>query len=139
MPQWARFLSCSFTGLLVSLIGFFTAAYLFEGTADYWQSLANWLVTPAFWYLAGLFGLLVALALVAARLLVRIYGLTDGTAGLAAGAVVPLIYALFLAATHAGNWGPGAIWQKTFPAALVFALPFALASGFTAWLWDRLG
>lgn len=137
MPHWARFLSCSFTGLLVSLTGFFTAAYLFEGTAEYWQSLTDWLVSPAFWYLAGLFGLLTALALLAARLLARVYGLHDSAAGLAAGAVTALIYAMFLTATHAPEWG--GIWGRTFPAALVFALPFALSGGFTGWLWDRLG
>ena len=136
MPQWARFLSCSFTGLLVTLTGFFTVAYLYEGTAEYWQSLTNWLVTPAFWYLAGLFGLLTALALVAARVLVRIYGLPDSAAGLIGGTLVSLIYAFFLAATHAPQWG--SMWGKTLTAALVFALPFAIGGAFTAWLWDRL-
>lgn len=136
MPRWARFLSCSFTGFLVSLVGLFVAAYLYEGNSAFWQGAINFAGSPAFWSLAGLVGLLMVGALLLARLLVRLYRLTGGLAGLLSGAALALLYATFLVATHAWDWG--GFLHKAWPAALVFALPFALAGGFATWLWDRL-
>ncbi|HYF91965.1 MAG TPA: hypothetical protein VD969_06940 [Symbiobacteriaceae bacterium] len=139
MPRWARFLSCSFTGLVLSLFEFFVAAYLFEGNAVFWQSAIDFAGMPAFWYLAGLFGLLVLHGLVLARALVRLAGLADGVAGLLSGAGVALFYAIFLVASHARDWGGwAAAASKAWPAGAVFALPLALSGAFTSWLWHRL-
>lgn len=140
MPRWARFLSCSFTGSFLSLVGFFVAVYWFEGSSLYWRSLIDFAGTPEFWYLCGLFALLTAGALLLARLLVRLYALADAVGGLVAGAAAALAYALFLGAMHAPDWGGWVgVMHKGWPAALIFAAPFALAGGVTAWLWDRLG
>jgi len=136
MPRWARFVSCSFTGFLVSLVGLFVAAYLYEGRSNYWQSAISFAGSPVFWYLAGVVGLLMVGALLLARLLVRFYPLPGALAGTLAGSALALLYATFLVATHAREWG--GLLHRVWPAALVLALPFALSGGFAAWLWDRL-
>lgn len=139
MPRWARFLSCSFTGLLLTLCGFFLAAHWFEGRPGYWRGLLDYLTTPAFWSLVLLFGLLSGVGLIIARVAVNLYGLPDAVAGLVSGALVAVVYAAFLLAAHAPEWGGTAVGlHKAWPAGAVFALPFALAGAFTTWLWDRL-
>lgn len=139
MPRWVRFLSCSFTGLLLALTGFFLAAYWWEGGAGYWQAVITFMSTPAFWYLAALSALLVAVSLFLGRLAVYLYGLPNGIAGLLAGFLVAAGYTLFLLSAHAESWGGmvGGL-QKNWPSAAIFALPFTLSAGFTGWLWDRL-
>ncbi|HYG57369.1 MAG TPA: hypothetical protein VD902_04820 [Symbiobacteriaceae bacterium] len=139
MPRWARFLSCSFTGLLLAVVGFLVAAYWWEGDARYWQAAVDFAASPAFWYLTAVFALLMAVSLVVARLAVRLYRMPSVPAGVLSGALVALGYTLFLVSTHADTWGgvlPGL--YKLWPAAAVFAAPFALSAGFTAWLWERL-
>jgi hypothetical protein len=139
VPRWVRFLSCSFTGLLISLLGFFLAVSWYEGGHNYWRSLVDFAGTSGFWYLTALFGLLVAAGLLIARLAVHFVGLADAVAGMAAGAVPAAMYAVFLVAAHAGDWGGWAVsLQKSWAAAGVFIAPFALGGGFTAWLWHRL-
>lgn len=139
MPRGIRFLSCSFTGLLISLLGFLMAAYWYEGGRDYWQAAIDFTATAGFWYLAGLFALLGAVALIGARLAVYLVGLADAVAGICAGAAVAFVYAFFLITSHAQAWGGLAIaLQKSWAPALAFTAPFALSGGFTAWLWHRL-
>jgi hypothetical protein len=140
MPRWARFLSCSLTGLLLCLIGFLLTAYWWEGNATtYWPLLLNFMAMPDFWSLVSLFGLLCAGALLLGRIAVHLYGMAGAMAGLLCGALVALAYAAFLISLHAADWGG---WspslQKSWPSAALFALPFALSGAFTTWLWERL-
>lgn len=139
MPRWARFLSCSLTGLLLCLIGFLLTAYWWEGNAGYWQLLLNFMAMTGFWYLVSLFGVLCAAALLLGRIAVNLYGMPDAMGGLIAGALVALVYAVFLISLHAEDWGG---WsnslQKSWPSAALFAMPFALTGAFTTWLWERL-
>ncbi|HWI66683.1 MAG TPA: hypothetical protein VNT75_33130 [Symbiobacteriaceae bacterium] len=140
MPRLVRFLSCTVTGLLLALVGFFVVVYLYEdgARAHYWQSLISFTGSPVFWLLTGVFGLLMASALVLARVLVRFYPLSDGLAGLIGGLAAALCYAVFLVATHAREWGDWAsVWSKAWPAGFFFALPLALSGGFAAWMWRR--
>jgi hypothetical protein len=139
MPRWARFLSCSFTGLLLSLAGFCLAAYWWEGGAGYWRSLLDFAATPDFWYLVLLFGLFAGFTLVAARVAVHTYGFAGGVAGFLAGGTVAAVYVAFLISSHAGDWGGAAVGlARVWPAGGVFAAPFAVAGAVTTWLWDRL-
>ncbi|MFZ5816661.1 MAG: hypothetical protein ACOY93_15430, partial [Bacillota bacterium] len=75
MPRWARFLSCSFSGLLLALTGLLLAAYGQERSPRFWAGLQEFLTTPEFWSLVWLFALLVALSLVGGRVLARLWGL----------------------------------------------------------------
>jgi hypothetical protein len=139
MPRWARFLSCTFTGLLIAFIGLLQTAYWYEGSEGYWYRLLGFVTTSAFWYLAALFGLLASGGLLLGRLAVNIYMAPPAFAGLCAGALVAAAYALFLISSHAPQWGGVASGlQKSWPAALYFLAPFAGAGAFTTWLWDRL-
>lgn len=139
MPRWARFLSCSLTGLLLCLIGFVLTAYWWEGNANYWPLLFNFMATRDFLYLLSLFGLLSAVALLLGRIAVNLYGMADGLAGLLMGALVALAYTSFLISLHAADWGGWSYsLQKSWPAAVLFALPFAISGAFTTWLWERL-
>lgn len=139
MPRWARFLSCSFTGLLLSLAGVVLIAYWWEGGSTYWRALIDFIPTVGFWYLAALFGLLSMLTVLAARVLVRSYDLEGSAAGLFAGAVIGAAYAAFLVATHAADWGGMSVsLQKTWRAGLLFMVPWAATGALTAWLWERL-
>lgn len=140
MPRWARFLSCTFTGLLLSVAGVLVAAYWYEGGGRFWVDLFDFFATPAFWSLIWLFVLLAAFSLLAGRVFVAIYGMADGVAGLLGGGLVAMAYASFLVASQAPDWGGfAASLGKAWPASLYFAAPFALAGGVTTWLWDRLG
>lgn len=139
MPRWARFLSCSFTSLIVSLVGFLLAANWYEGGPRFWPQLMDFFSTNAFWSLVWLFALLGAVTLVIARIAVNLYGLPDSVAGLLAGGAIALVYATFLIASHVGDWGGVALGvQRTWVAGALFAVPFATAGAFTTWLWDRL-
>ena len=141
MPRWVRFLSCSVTGLLLALVGFFVAVYLYDdgARAHYWQSLIRFTGSPVFLLLAGVFGLMMAGALLMARVLVRLYAVSDGVAGLIGGTAAALCCVVFVVTTHARDWGGWvSVWSKVWPAGLVFALPVALSGGFTAWMWRRL-
>ncbi len=139
MPRWARFLSCSFTGLLTSLTGFLSAAYWLEGGAGFWQGVVNYMAEPDFWYTVTLFGLLAAVTLIVARVVVHIYGTGDMAAGLVAGGVVGSAYAAFLLALHAPEWGGLSLsMQRQWVAGAFFTAPFAASGGLIAWLWDRL-
>lgn len=131
MPRWARFLSCSFTGLVFSLVGFLLTAYWWEGGGQFWKNLFDFVPTSGFWYLVLLFGLFAMATLLGARLVVNFTNLSVGLAGLLVGGVIACTYGLFLAAGHAGS-------VKFWPAGLVFALPFALAGALTTWMWERL-
>lgn len=139
MPRWARFLSCSFTCLLLSLIGFLLTAYWWEGGRHYWSRVMEFFATTEFLYLAFLFGLLSAATLVTARMAAKVYSLPGPLAGLVAGALVSLIYMAFILSTHAETWGgfaPGL--QRLWPSMAPFAAPFAIAGALTSWLWERL-
>ncbi|MGE5676336.1 MAG: hypothetical protein ACM3XM_21035 [Mycobacterium leprae] len=139
MPRWARFLSCAFTGLLLTLLGFLGVAGWWEGRSGYWQSVVSFLSTPAFWSLVLLFSLLVGAGLLLARLGVYLYGAPNLLAGLLAGILPALVYVVFLLAANGRQWGGlGASLLKAWPSALLFVLPFACAGAFTTWLWDRL-
>lgn len=139
MPRWARFLSCSFTGLLLSLAGFFVAAYWFEGGPRFWVELFESFSTLAFWSLVWLFALLAAITLLLARIGVNLYGWPDGLSGLVSGGLVSLAYVSFLVSSHSADWGGVALGiQRAWPAGAVFAAPLGFAGAFIAWLWDRL-
>lgn len=139
MPRWARFLSCSLTGLLLSLIGFFVAAGWWEGEAGFWESVVTFLPTPEFWYTVLLFGLLATVSLLLGRIAVNLYGLAGSTGGFFAGGLVAVAYGAFLVSSHLGDWGGlSAAVQKAWPTGAVFAAPFALSGAVTVWLWDRL-
>lgn len=139
MPRWVRFLSCTFTGLALSLVGALLAAGWWEGGAGFGPALLNFLSTAAFWYLVGLFGLLAMITLLLGRIAVNLYGLADAVGGVLAGALVALVYGAFLVATHASDWGGMLVaLQRSWLPALIFTLPVALSGGFTGWLWQRL-
>jgi hypothetical protein len=139
MPRWARFLSCSFTGWLLIMVGFIMSAYWFEGGATYWESLLAFLTTPGFYGLVLLFALMAAIMLVVSRIAVNLYGFGDALAGGLSGALMAVVYAAFLIANYQQDWGGLAIaLQRAWPAAFAFAAPFALSGAFTTWLWDRL-
>lgn len=139
MPRWARFVSCTFTGLLLSLVGFLMTAYWYEGGPTYWESLLDFLATPGFYSLVLLVTLMAAVTLVVGRLAANLCGFSDTIAGLLAGGVVAAAYCVLLVSMNASEWGGlGVATQRAWPAAGVFSAPFALAGAFTAWLWDRL-
>jgi hypothetical protein len=131
MPRWIRFLSCTFTGLMLSLFGFLAIAYWWEGGPSFMQGLLNFLPTSAFWTLVASFGLVAAVALVGARVLIHMTDMAVGLAGFIAGGSVAAVCASFLAASQGGM-------IKLWPTGLVFALPFALTGVVTTWLWERL-
>jgi len=138
MPRWARFLSCTFTGLLLSLPGFLLAAYYHEERSDFWSHLQEFLTTPAFWALVWLFAGVAAATLLLGRLLVNLYDLWSSLAGMIAGATLALAYIAFLLSTQVEAWGgPAALISRLWPAGGLIALPLALAGSFTTWLWDR--
>lgn len=139
MPRWARFLSCSFTGLLLSLTGLLVVAYWWEGGAGFWGSLLDFAATQEFWYLVLLLGLFAAVTLVAARAAVHVYGFAGPVAGFLAGGAVAVSYTAFIISTHTADWGgvtPGL--HKVWPSGGLLAAAFAVTGSFTAWLWDRL-
>lgn len=139
MPRWARFLSCSFTGLTLSFSGFLFVAYWWEGGAGYWRSLMDFATEPAFWHLLSIFALMAAATLVASRLGVRLYQISSPLSGALAGSLVALLYVTVLISIHATAWGgliAGA--RRAWPAAVLFMLPFALSGGVVTWLWERL-
>ncbi len=139
MPRWARFLSCTITGLLLSLIGFFMVAYWREGGPEFWPNVFDFLATAAFWGLAWLFVILSALTLVLARVGVKIYGLGAAVSGILSGLLVALAYASFLIASHAPDWGGlAASIIKVWPSAVAFSVPLALSGAMTDLLWERL-
>lgn len=139
MPRWARFLSCSFTGLLLSLTGFVLAAYAQERTPRFWSGMQEFLTTPEFWSLVWLFALLTATGLLGGRILANLWGLAGSLAGFLSGAALALCYVAFLLATHLPEWGGwrGAL-PRVWPAAAWVTLPFALSNAFISWLWERL-
>jgi hypothetical protein len=139
MPRWARFVSCTVTGLLVALAGFALAGYWWEGGAGFWQSWLDFMATPAFRGLVLRFGLLLAAGLLLARLWVHYYPTTGSMAGLITGGLTGLAYALALTVTYAGRWGGlAAGLQKSWPAMLLFGLAFGLGGSVSGWLWERL-
>lgn len=139
MPRWARFLSCSFTCLLLTLTGFLLAAYWWEGGQSFWSRVMEFLATTEFLYLSLLFGCFSALILIAARLLANLCGVPGPLAGLLAGAAVSLIYIAFILSAHAATWGGFApALLRLWPSMAPFAAPFALAGAITTWLWERL-
>jgi hypothetical protein len=139
MPRWARFVSCSFTGLLIAMVGFFFAAWWREGGPGYWQAVIEFVATPAFWYLAGLFGAMAGISLLLARAGANVYGTKGPVPGFLAGAAVALAYSFFLISAHAADWGGFALaLQRSWLSVLLLTLPVALAGGFVSWLWDRL-
>jgi len=139
MPRWARFLSCSFTGFLLSLVGFVAVAFWYEGGPRFWPQLLDFFSTAAFWSLVWLFALMAAVVLLVARIAVNVYGFHDALAGLVSGGLVAAVYATFLIASHAAEWGGVLLGvRRAWAAGALFAAPFAMAGAFTAWLWDRL-
>lgn len=139
MPRWARFLSCGFTGLLLSLTGFVLAAYSQEGAPRFWSGMQEFLTTPEFWSLVWLFALITAGGLLVGRLLVNLWGVAASLAGVVSGLALALCYVAFLLASQLPDWGGwGAALTRIWPAAGWFALPFALSGGFAGWLWERL-
>jgi len=140
MPRWARFLSCTFTALLLSLCGFLLAAYLTEHAPHFWSGLQAFLATADFWSLVLLFGLMAAAGLMSARAVVNLYGLPDPLSGFLAGSAPAVCYVALLLASQLSAWGGwhGA-WPRVWPAAVWLILPFALAGAVANWLWARLG
>lgn len=139
MPRWARFVSCTMTGLLLSLTGFLAVASWWEGGQGYWLQLLGFLGRAEFWSLVWLFTLLSAGSIIGARGVVHLNGLSDGWAGLAAGSAVGLICVAFLVAAHAPDWGGLlASVARTWPDGPLFAAPVALSGAITSWLWARL-
>lgn len=139
MPRWARFLSCTLTGLVLSLVGFLLAAYATERAPYFWSGLRGFLATPQFRDLCLLFGLFAAAALAVGRLLTHLSGLSGIQAGFLAGGMLALCYVAFLLASQVPIWGGWAgAWPRIWPAALWMALPFAVAGAFQNWLWERL-
>jgi len=139
MPRWARFVSCSFTGLLFSLAAFMLTAFWREGRPGFWLSVLDFLATPSFWSLMLLFAIMTGAALLTARALVKLCGLPAGVAGGVAGCVVAGAYVLFLMASHAPDWGGlAAAARRSWIDSALFLLPFTLGGSLTAWLWERL-
>jgi hypothetical protein len=139
MPRWARFLSCSFTGLVIATAGFFFTAWWREGGPGFWQATIDFMATSGFWYLAGLFGALVAVGLLLARVAAAAYGSQGPVLGILSGAAVALVYSFFLVSAHAPGWG--GLWlglQRSWGSMAIFAAPFALAGGSVTWLWERM-
>lgn len=140
MPRWARLLSCSFTGLLLSLTGFLVAAYAQEPLPRFWSGLQEFLTTPAFWSLVWLFTLLTVMGLLVSRALVNLWGLPASFAGFLTGGALALCYVAFLLAGLMPAWGGwAASWHRLWPEAGYLALPFALGGTFANWLYERLG
>jgi len=140
MPRWARFLSCTLTGSVLALAGVLLVTAWLEGGPSFWSQVMAFAGTPAFWSMALLFALLVAVALLLARLAAHLCQLNSAAAGALAGAFLAILYGAFLLAAHAADWGGAAAGlHRAWPAVPLFALPFALAGGLMAWLWDRLG
>lgn len=140
MPRWARFLSCTITGLLMSLVGIVLTAYAQERIPRFWSSLQEYLVTPEFWSLVWLFALLSAVGLVMSRVVCNLSGLPASFAGFLTGGAVAFCYVAFLLAGHLPEWGGwAAAWPRIWPAAGYLALPFAVGGGAANWLWERLG
>lgn len=139
MPRWARFLSCSFTGLLLSLTGFLLTAYGQEQAPRFWSSLQEFLTTQEFWSLVWLFALLTALGLVLSRVLVKLWGLGATLAGFLTGGALAFCYVAFLLAGLLSQWGGwAASWPRIWPEAGYLALPFAVGVGLSGWLYERL-
>jgi len=139
MPRWARFLSCSFTAFLISLIGFLLVAYWYEGGEGYFRALLAFAAEPGFWYLVFVFALMAAAALATGRLGVHLYRLGSPAAGALAGGLVALVCTTVIFSMHARAWGgfiPGV--QRLWPSAALFALPLMLSGALVNWLWDRL-
>lgn len=140
MPRWARFLSCTLTGLLISLTSFLMAAYWYEGGGTFWAQVAAFLVTSEFVNLVLLFGFLTAFTVLLGRAAANLYGMAGGAAGFVAGAGVSLAYGAFLISAQSADWGglmPAL--QRVWPAVGYFVLPFALGGTVATWLWERLG
>lgn len=139
MPRWARFLSCTVTGAVLSFGGVLLAAALAERPQGFWKALQAFAVTPGFWALALLFCGLAAGAVAAARALVALYGLPPAAAGTLGGAALAACYLAALVSGHLHAWGG---WEGTlprlWPAALWMALPFAASGAASGWLWERL-
>jgi hypothetical protein len=139
MPRWARFLSCSLTGLLLSLSGFLLAACAQERTTRFWSGLQAFLTTPEFWSLVWLFALVAALSLLVGRVLVHLWGLPASVGGFLSGGALALCYIAFLLAGQVPEWGGwAAAWPRIWPALGWISLPFALSGSLTNWLWERL-
>jgi len=139
MPRWARFLSCTLTGLLLSLVGFILAAFATERAPHFWSGLRGFIATPEFRDLCLLFGLMAAAALISGRILARLSGLGGSQAGFLAGSILALCYVAFLLASQVPIWGGWAgAWHRIWPAAVWMAMPFALAGALQNWLWERL-
>lgn len=139
MPRWARFLSCTLTGLLFSVVGFLLLADSVERKPNFWAEVVNFLGTIEFLSLVLLFILLTALTILLGRIGVNLYGMADGPAGFLAGGLVAMAHGAFLVSTYAADWGGLTIaLQKVWPAAALFVLPFALSGAVANWLWDRL-
>ncbi|HEY8347752.1 MAG TPA: hypothetical protein VIL07_10875 [Symbiobacteriaceae bacterium] len=138
MPRWARFLSCSFTALVLSLSGFLLTAYWYEGGDGYWRSLLSFMAEPGFWNVVSFFALMAVLTLLAARAAVHLSRLPSPVAGALAGGLVVLIGITVILSMHADHWGglAGGL-RRAWPAAAPFALPFVLSGGLVNWLWDR--
>lgn len=140
MPRWARFLSCTVTGTLLSCGGVLLAAAAAERSPGFWRAFQAFAVTPAFWGMLLLFGALSAGVVAAGRALVHLYGLPAETAGATGGAALAACYLAALVSGHLQAWGG---WEGTlprlWPAALWLALPFAASGAAAGWLWNRLG
>ncbi len=139
MPRWARFLSCTITGSLLTFGSVLAAAAAVERPHAFWRSFQAFAVTPAFWRLLLLFVLLAAGAVAAGRAIVHLYGLPPAAAGAIAGAVLAACYMAALVSGHLPGWGgwEGAL-PRVWPAALWMALPFTASGAAAGWLWERL-
>mgnify|MGYP001263529815 FL=1 len=139
MPRWARFLSCTVTGALLSLGGVLLAAAAAERPPEYWRALQAFAVTPAFLGLVLFFVLLAAGTVATARALAGLYGLPAAAAGVIGGTVLAACYMAVLVSAHLPAWGG---WEGTlprlWPSALWVAAPFAASGAAAGWLWERL-
>jgi len=139
MPRWARFLSCTLTGLLCSVVGFLVVADWVERKPNFWAEVVNFLGTTEFLSLILLFLCLTAMTMFVGRAGVNYYGIAGGPAGFLAGGLIAMAYGAFLVSTYAADWGGLTIaLQKVWPAAALFVLPFAVSGAIANWLWDRL-
>lgn len=139
MPRWARFLSCSLTGLLISLTGFVLAAYGQERATGFWGGMQEFLTTPEFWSLVWLCALIAGAALLLGRIVANLWGWAAGLSGFLAGGALALCYVAFLLASHLDEWGGWrAALPRIWPASAWLSLPFALAGAFATWLWEQL-